>query len=243
MSVLKDKNCWLNIYKPTEISSAKVVSIIKKWTRAKKVGHGGTLDVMADGVLPIAINRATKTSNEMMATRKKYFFRIGWGSSTASDDVEGEVIATSEKRAKNYEVAAILTNFLGEIEQTPSKFSAIMIDGVRAYELARKGEDFEMKSRKVMIYAIKMLKNNQDYADFEVYCSKGTYVRSLARDICSRLGVCGHVIKLTRLAVGDFTLEKSINLRKFKNFCFKNSKEGALEKNNFIKIVNFPCKK
>lgn len=243
MSILRDKNCWINICKPTEISSAKAVSIIKKWTRAKKVGHGGTLDVMADGVLPIAINRATKTSNEMMATRKKYFFRIKWGASTASDDVEGEVVATSEKRPKSYEVSFILPSFIDEIEQTPSKFSAIMIDGVRAYELARKGEDFEMKSRKVTIYGIKMLENSQEYADFEVYCSKGTYVRSLSRDICQRLGVCGHVVKLTRLAVGDFTLEKSINLRKFKNFCFKNSKEGVLEKNNFIKIVNFPCKK
>ncbi len=243
MNSLKEENYWLNIYKPTEISSAKVVSIIKKWIKAKKVGHGGTLDVMADGVLPIAVNRATKTSNEMMASRKKYFFRIKWGSSTTSDDVEGEVVATSDKRPKSFEVAAILLNFLGEIEQTPSKFSAIMIDGVRAYELARKGEDFEIKSRNVTVFAIKMLENNQDYADFEVSCSKGTYVRSLARDICDKLGVCGHVVKLTRLAVGDFKIEKAINLRKFKNFCFKNSSDGGLQKNNFIKIANFPCKK
>lgn len=243
MSFLKDKNLWLNIYKPTEISSAKAVSIIKKWTKAKKVGHGGTLDVMADGILPIAINRATKTSNEMMATRKKYFFRIKWGESTASDDVEGEVIASSDKRPKSYEVATVLPSFLGEIEQYPSKFSAIMIDGVRAYELARKGEDFEMKSRNVTVFAIKMLENNQNYADFEAYCSKGTYVRSLARDICQKLGVCGHVVKLTRLAVGDFKIEKAINLRKFKNFCFKSSYKEDLKKKGFIKIVNFPCKK
>lgn len=215
---LSKENIWLNINKPVEMSSAKVVAVVKRWTRAKKVGHGGTLDLMADGVLPIALNRATKTSNDMMGSEKKYFFSIKWGSFTTSDDVEGDVIEESDKRPKNSEICAILPVFIGEIEQMPSKFSALKVNGKKAYELARKGVEFELKSRKIRIFSLKLLKNDENYADFEAKCSKGTYVRSLARDICKELGVCGHVVRLTRLEVGDLFLTNSIDLKKLRSF-------------------------
>lgn len=208
----KEQNLWLNIYKPKGLTSARIVSIVKRLTKAKKVGHGGTLDPMATGVLPIALNRATKTSNEMMNLKKGYFFRISWGAFTDSDDAEGVVIETSEKRPKTNDVILILRDFLGKIEQIPSKFSAIKIDGKKAYDLARQGKDFEMKKREIEIFSLKMIENNENFADFEVFCSKGTYVRSLARDICEKLEVCGHVSVLTRLEVGDFKISESVSL-------------------------------
>ncbi len=237
---LKDQNIWLNINKPAGLSSAKVVSIIKRHCKAKKVGHGGTLDVMADGVLPIALNRATKTSNEMMAEKKKYFFRIKWGAFTDTDDAEGKVIEESDSRTSSSAISAILLDFLGVTEQTPSKFSALKINGKRAYDLARKGVDFEMKSREITIYGIKLISNNSEFADFEVECSKGTYVRSLARDICQKLSLCGHVIVLTRLVVGGFKIKNSINPRKFGNFV-RNNRDIEIEKIKWIKTLNISC--
>ncbi len=207
--IFQEENIWLNINKPRGLSSAKVVAIVKRLTKAKKVGHGGTLDVMADGVLPIALNKATKTSQAMMDRSKKYFFRIKWGSFTTTDDEEGEIVESNLARPQNQDLIAILPDFIGLIKQVPSKFSAIKINGKRAYELARKNVEFEMKEREITIFSLKMLENNQNFADFEVSCSKGTYVRTLAFDICKKVQVCGHVCVLTRLEVGDFKIENS----------------------------------
>lgn len=210
--MLRDQNLWLNINKPEGITSARVVAIVKRITKAKKVGHGGTLDPFASGVLPIALNKATKTTEKLMAAQKKYFFRITFGEFRDTDDVEGKCIKSSLARPDTSEIISALPNFVGKIIQTPSRFSAIKINGKRAYDLARNNVEFEMPQREVEIFSLKLITNNSDYAEFEVECGKGTYVRSLSRDICQSLGVCGYVSKLVRLQVGDFFYEQTISL-------------------------------
>lgn len=207
-----DQNIWLNIDKPLGFSSAKVVAIIKRITGAKKVGHGGTLDPLASGILPVALNKATKTSEALMSARKKYFFRIAFGEFRDTDDAEGKVVESSFVRPSTAEIISALPFFIGKIKQTPSRFSAIKINGRRAYELARKNVQFEMPPREVEIFSIKLISNSVEFAEFEVECGKGTYIRSLARDICKKSGVCGFVSALTRLQVGNFFYEKRIFL-------------------------------
>ncbi len=209
---LKFDDLWLNIDKPLGLSSAKTVAIVKKITGAKKVGHGGTLDPLASGVLPIALNKATKTSESLMNARKKYFFRITFGEFRDTDDAEGKVVESSFARPTIAEIISALPFFIGKIKQTPSRFSAIKINGRRAYELARKGVEFEMPPREVEIFSIKLISNSAEFSEFEIECSKGTYVRSLARDICKKIFVCGYVSKLIRLRVGKFFYEKRISL-------------------------------
>lgn len=147
-----------------------------------------------------------------MAGEKKYFFRIAFGEFRDSDDIEGKVTESSSKRPSSLEIISVLPQFVGKIRQVPSRFSAIKINGSRAYELARKGQEFEVPPREVEIFSLKFLSNNSDFAEFEVTCSKGTYIRSLARDICKKIGVCGYVFTLTRLQVGNFSYEKRIPL-------------------------------
>ncbi len=212
MQNLSQENLWLNINKPIGFSSAKVVAIVKKITGAKKVGHAGTLDPFASGVLPIALNKATKTCQYITDERKKYFFRITWGEFRDTDDVEGKVTQSSIYRPQTSEIISILPHFLGRINQTPSRFSAIKIDGRRAYELARQEIDFEIKQRQVEIFSLKLISNSSEFAELEVECSKGTYVRSLARDICKKVAACGYVSVLTRLRVGKFLHEKTFSL-------------------------------
>ncbi|MBL6665072.1 MAG: tRNA pseudouridine(55) synthase TruB [Rickettsiales bacterium] len=207
---------WLNMHKPAGYSSAKVVAIVKRFTRAKKVGHGGTLDPFATGVLPIALNRATKTSQKMMDCEKEYYFKITWGEFRDSDDIDGKVIEISDIRPNAMNIVNSLPYFVGSIKQQPSKFSAIKINGKRAYELARKDVDFEIGFRDVDIFALKMLSCNESFGEFEVKCSKGTYVRSLARDICKKVGVCGYVSELMRQKVGKFDVEDAIFLDQLK---------------------------
>lgn len=186
-------------------------------TGAKKVGHGGTLDPFACGILPIALNKATKTSQQLMDARKKYFFRIQFGEFRDTDDVEGKVMESSDLRPSTAELISALPFFIGQIEQTPSRFSAIKINGERAYNLAREGIEFEVPKRLVTIFSLKLITNNSEFAEFEIECSKGTYVRSLSRDICKKVGVCGFVSKLIRLKVGNFLYEKRISLDALKS--------------------------
>lgn len=211
-SNLKFADLWLNIDKPIGISSARAVAIVKRITGAKKVGHGGTLDPFASGILPIALNKATKTSEALMKTRKKYLFRISWGEFRDTDDVEGKITETSSARPTNAQIISATPFFIGKIKQTPSRFSAIRINGQHAYDLARKDIEFEMPSREVEIFSLKFVSNYEEFAELEVECSKGTYIRSLARDICKKIGVCGYVSTLTRLRVGKFLYEKRISL-------------------------------
>lgn len=215
---LKFADLWLNIDKPAGISSARAVAIVKRITGAKKVGHGGTLDPLASGILPIALNKATKTSESLMNTRKKYSFCIAWGEFRDTDDAEGKVTQVSLARPTNNQIIAAIPLFIGAIKQTPSRFSAIKINGQRSYDLARKDLVFEMPSREVKIFSLKFISNCNEFAELEVECSKGTYIRSLARDICKKIGVCGHVSKLTRLKVGKFLYEKRISLDALKRF-------------------------
>jgi len=213
---LSTQNIWLNIDKPIGYSSAKVVAIVKRITKAKKVGHGGTLDPFASGVLPIALNKATKTCDCIMNDVKKYGFTISWGEFRDTDDVEGKVVESSAARPSEIDINNILSKFTGKIKQTPSRFSAIKINGERAYNLARNDVEFEMPMREIEIFSLKLIAAHPDFAEFEVECSKGTYVRSLARDISKSLDVCGYVSKLTRLKVGKFLYEKTISLDKLK---------------------------
>ncbi len=218
MQNLSDQNLWLNIDKPIGISSARAVAIVKRMTGAKKVGHGGTLDPFASGILPIALNKATKTSEALMAARKKYSFHITWGEFRDTDDVEGKVTETSANRPTNNQIVSSICFFVGKIKQTPSRFSAIKINGKRAYELARKDVEFEVPQREVEILSIKFLSNSAEFGAFEIECSKGTYVRSLARDLCRKMEVCGYVSSLTRLQVGKFMYQKRISLDALKSF-------------------------
>lgn len=214
-------NGWLNINKPVGVNSTKVVAIIKRVFNAKKVGHAGTLDPLAEGVLPIALGEATKTINYSMDAEKEYEFTVKWGEATSTDDMEGQIVATSDKIPSNDEILKILPDFIGEIEQVPPVYSAIKIDGKRSYDLARRGEEVELKSRQVTIYELKILEEEVGSATFRTKCSKGTYIRSLARDLAEKLGTKGHVTMLKRTKVGGFCIKSAILLDMFDNKVYK----------------------
>ncbi|MFT5703266.1 MAG: tRNA pseudouridine55 synthase [Rickettsiales bacterium] len=215
--VIDNQNFWLNIDKPEGFSSAKIVAIVKRLTKANKVGHAGTLDPFATGVLPIAVGKATKTCDYIVGEIKKYYFEIAWGDFKDSDDKTGNTIETSDFRPSTLDIISSLSQFIGKISQVPSSFSAIKVNGERSYELARKGIEVKLKSRQIVINKIKLIFNNQDKAGFEIVCSKGTYVRSFAKDLSKAVGACGHVWKLRRLQVGDFLEKDAISLAKLKN--------------------------
>ncbi|HLS69238.1 MAG TPA: tRNA pseudouridine(55) synthase TruB [Kiloniellales bacterium] len=209
----RNVNGWLVVDKPSGMTSTDVVNRVRRLLDARKVGHGGTLDPLATGLLPLAFGEATKTVAWVMEGDKTYRFTVRWGEATDSDDAEGEVIAQSERRPGREEIEAALPRFIGEIEQTPPIFSAIKVDGQRAYDLAREGEDVVLKSRSVRIDAFELLEMpDRDHAVFEVKSGKGAYMRSLARDLGEALGCLGHIAQLRRLAVGPFTEEDAISL-------------------------------
>ncbi|GGF62906.1 tRNA pseudouridine synthase B [Terasakiella brassicae] len=204
---------WLIIDKPLEISSNNVVGKARWLTKAQKVGHGGTLDPLASGVLPLAFGEATKTVSFVMDGTKTYRFEVTWGETRTTDDAEGEISATCEKRPSKAEIEAILPAFLGAIEQIPPKFSAIKINGQRAYKLARADEDIEMTARTVQIDRLELIDMpDANRAVFEVDCGKGTYVRSLGRDIATKLGTLGYISVLRRTKVGPFDEKSAISL-------------------------------
>lgn len=204
---------WIAIDKPLEITSTKVVSILKRLFNAQKVGHGGTLDPLADGILPIAFGEATKTAQWAMDCDKEYVFTIEWGTSTASQDKEGEVIATSDVRPSRAEIEAALPQFVGDIQQVPPKYSAIKIQGERAYDLARDGESFEIPSREVTVYEAELAGiPDADHATFRIVSGKGFYVRAIARDLARALGAEGHVSQLRRTRVGALDEAGSVKL-------------------------------
>ncbi len=210
---------WIILDKPLGISSAGGVGAIKRILReagyAKtKIGHGGTLDPLATGVLPIALGEATKLAGRMLDATKSYAFTVAWGAATATDDAEGAVIATSEVRPDVAAIRAVLARFTGPIVQTPPAYSALKVDGERAYKLARAGESVVLAERHLTIFALDLLDARPDAADFAVTCSKGTYVRSLARDLALAVGTVGHVAVLRRTRAGPFTLTQAISLDK-----------------------------
>ncbi|EKE09555.1 MAG: hypothetical protein ACD_16C00137G0006 [uncultured bacterium] len=203
---------YIVVDKPLGMSSAAVVSKIKRLFNVKKAGHGGTLDPLATGVLPIALGEATKTLSYVLNGDKVYRFEIKWGEARSTDDREGEIIATSNKRPREAEIKKILPHFRGKINQVPPAYSALKIQGKRAYTLAREGKPVLLKSREVEIDDLELIKVLPDSALFEVACSKGTYVRSLGRDIAEALGTRGYILTLRRLRAGAFQEKNAILL-------------------------------
>lgn len=206
-------NGWLNLDKPLGLSSSAAVGKVRRLFGAAKVGHGGTLDPLASGVLPIAFGEATKVIGFVMDAAKRYLFTVRWGEARTTDDAEGAVEATSPVRPDAAAIAGVLPRFVGAIEQLPPRFSALKVDGQRAYALARAGEPVALAPRRVEIRSLVLTgQPDTDHATFEVACGKGTYVRSLARDLAVALGTVGHVAALRRLQVGPFRAETAITL-------------------------------
>lgn len=208
---------WLVLDKPLGLSSAQAVGRIKRLLReagiaVPRIGHGGTLDPLATGVLPVALGEATKLAGRMLDAVKGYDFTVAWGTATATDDAEGEVVATSDVRPDAAAIAAVLPRFRGAIAQRPPAYSALKVDGRRAYARARAGETVELAERNVTIHALDLVEAGPEAARLSLLCSKGTYVRSLARDLAEALGTVGHVSALRRTKAGPFVLAQAISL-------------------------------
>jgi tRNA pseudouridine55 synthase len=206
-------NGWVCLDKPFELGSTDAVSRVRRLFNAQKAGHAGTLDPLASGILPIALGEATKTVPYLMEAQKVYRFTINWGVSTDSVDREGDIIARSDVRPSPEAVRAALPAFVGEIDQTPPRFSAIKVDGQRAYDLAREGAEFELASRRVTIHEAEVTATpDTDHVELTIRTGKGVYVRSLARDLAVMLGAEGHVSALRREAVGPFSTQNAVTL-------------------------------
>lgn len=204
---------WLVIDKPRDITSAHAVAITKRLTKARKAGHGGTLDPLATGVLPIALGQATKTVSFVMDGKKRYRFVVRFGEARDTDDAQGALVASSELRPDDRAIEAALPAFIGTIAQRPPDYAAVKIDGERAYDLARRGEAVQLEAREVTIDSFALKERlDGERAVFEAVCGKGSYVRALARDLGAALGCFGHVEALRRLSVGPFTTEAAITL-------------------------------
>jgi tRNA pseudouridine55 synthase len=215
---------WVILDKPAGIGSTQCVAIIKRLYQAAKAGHAGTLDPLASGMLPIALGEATRTVPYVMDGLKTYRFTICWGAQTNTDDLEGEITTCSDIRPDEAMILDAIAGYSGEIEQVPPAFSAVKINGERAYKLAREGELVEIAARKVMIHRLELLQiPDRDHAIFECECGKGTYVRSLARDLGLDLGCFGHISELRRIGVGAFSEDDLISLEMLKSL------EGDLE--------------
>jgi tRNA pseudouridine55 synthase len=196
---------WLIFDKPYGMGSTDAVSLIKRTFRADKAGHAGTLDPLATGVLPIALGEATKTVPYLMDERKTYAFTVTWGEERATDDLEGEVTQRSGRRPLQAEIQALIPRFIGAITQVPPQFSAVKINGARAYDLAREGETVEIAAREVDVFRLELLScPDANTARFEAECGKGTYVRAFARDMGRLLGCHGHISALRRISVEPF---------------------------------------
>ena len=210
-------NGWVVLDKPLGMTSTQAVAAVRRLLDAAKAGHGGTLDPLATGILPIALGEATKTVSYVMGGRKIYRFTVRWGEARSTDDAEGPVTAVSDRRPSQAEIEAVLPGFQGEISQTPPAFSAIKVEGERAYDLARAGEAVDLAPRLVWIERLTLLRQlDADHAEFEAVTGKGVYMRSLARDLALALGTVGHVSALRRIAVGPFTESQAISLESLK---------------------------
>jgi tRNA pseudouridine55 synthase len=204
---------WLCLDKPTGMTSTEAVARVRRITQALKVGHGGTLDPLATGVLPVGLGEATKTVAYVMDGRKRYRFTARFGEARTTDDAEGEILATSSERPATAAIEAALQGFVGTVEQVPPRFAAVKVAGERAYDLARRGQDVELAPRPVEIESLVLVERpDADHATFDLACGRGTYVRALIRDLGERLGCLGHVIALRRLQVGPFVAEAAVAL-------------------------------
>jgi tRNA pseudouridine55 synthase len=204
---------WMAIDKPSGITAAKVVARVKRALDAAKAGHGGTLDPLATGILPIALGEATKTTAFAMDSRKTYTFEVTWGTATDTDDSDGVAIRASGHRPDQAAIESMLPRFTGRIEQVPPDYSAIKVDGQRAYDLARAKEALNLAPRTVEVcrFALTAM-SDPDHARFEVDCGKGTYIRALVRDLAQALGTEGHISALRRTRCGPFNEIRAISL-------------------------------
>jgi tRNA pseudouridine55 synthase len=220
---------WLVLDKDFDQGSTEAVARVKRLYDAQKVGHAGTLDPLATGVLPIALGEATKTVPYIVEAEKLYRFTAKWGEATATDDAEGEVVARSAKRPSAEEIAAALPAFIGEVEQVPPQFSAVKVAGERAYDLAREGTAVVIEPRMVTIRAFRLIETpDADHAVFEAKTGKGAYVRALIRDLARALGTAGHVASLRRLAVGPFGAEDASRLADIEAIASLEARDGLL---------------
>ena len=224
---------WVNLDKAYDLGSTNAVSRVRWLFDAQKAGHAGTLDPLATGILPIALGEATKTVPFLVDADKAYRFTIAWGRTTTTLDREGEVVAQSDVRPTAAEVEAVLPLFVGEIDQVPPIYSAIKIDGERAYDLARAGEVVEMESRKVTVHAARISElqsapGDPDHITLEIECGKGTYVRAIVRDLAEALGACGHVSDLRRTRVGRFTEQNAVTLELLEKLEYEARQSEAL---------------
>jgi tRNA pseudouridine55 synthase len=226
----RDVHGWVILDKPVGMTSTHAVAVVKRLFTAKRAGHAGTLDPLASGLLPLALGEATKTVPFVMDGRKRYRFTVRWGEERDTDDAEGKVVATSENRPTAEAISACLPAFTGMIAQVPPKFSAIKIEGERAYDLARDGQEVVLEARPVEIHDLALVAaSDADMAVFEAECGKGTYVRALARDIGRVLGCLGHVSALRRTTVGPFGENDMISLAELEALCQKAAAgEGSL---------------
>ncbi len=228
-------NGWLGINKQIGISSAKTVNEIKKILNIKKVGHAGTLDPLASGVLPVALGEATKTVKYAMHSQKAYEFDISWGIATATEDLEGKILYTSDIRPTKNEIKNALPKFIGKIMQKPPIYSAIKINGVRSYKLARKAIKKDIPEREVFVRSFELLKEiDNNKARFLVKCSKGVYIRSLARDLAIYLNTYGHISHLKRLSVGNFLYKDAILLADLANLVDKATISKVIKPISFV---------
>lgn len=211
-------NGWVVVDKPAGMTSTDVSNVLKRMSLGAKCGHGGTLDPLATGLLPIALGAATKTVPYAMDGRKSYRFTVRWGERRDTDDAEGEVLETADARPDAAAIEAALPKFRGRILQTPPRYSAIKVDGARAYDLARSDEEFELPAREIDIFRFDLAEMpDADHAVFDVECGKGSYMRSLARDLGDALGCLGHIAALRRTRVGPFRLDHAHELEYLKS--------------------------
>ncbi len=219
----EDVSGWVVLDKPEDVTSTDAVAIVRRLFNANKAGHAGTLDPLASGILPIALGEATKTVPWLMESDKAYRFSIAWGTSTDTQDREGKIVAQSAFRPEPAAVAEALAGFVGAIEQTPPTFSAVKVDGERAYDLARAGEAVTLKPRPVLVHEAALETGpageeaGRDLSFIRVRCGKGFYIRALVRDLAAKLGAEGHVAALRRVAVGQFSEAQAIGLDALKD--------------------------
>jgi tRNA pseudouridine55 synthase len=215
---------WLIVDKPLGMTSAQMVGAVKRLLKPRKIGHGGTLDPLASGILPLALGEATKTFEYVVAHEKEYEFSVTWGESRTTDDAEGEVINRSAQRPTAEAITAILPQFTGLIQQRPPVFSAISQGGKRAYAMARAGQEVSLESRPVEVFQLEYLgSETPNISRFRVSCGKGTYIRSLARDMGEILGCYGYVSALRRVRVGRFDEKSAISLDELKEMAYQPS--------------------
>jgi tRNA pseudouridine55 synthase len=220
---------WLILDKPEALTSTQALGKARRLMGGKKVGHGGTLDPLATGVLPLAFGEATKLIPYVMNGLKEYEFTARFGEKRDTDDAEGKVIATSEKRPTESDIRAALGSFIGTIQQTPPSFSAIKLQGERAYDMARAGEVVELAPRPVVIHEFELRSmRDANHASFRVLCGKGMYVRALARDLAATLGTYAYVKELRRTRVGPFRIDSAISLANLEELGHKDAALTAL---------------